>query len=172
MGLKIYLARAMTGRVKAEVLAEALHDNHLVEGWGAIPLDPVTQEGIEAVPDIISAPETQLRQFWKRDKEMIREAHIVFDMSPKMKSEGVAHEVGYARYFLWKPVIRVYPSRDEIPAVSVAREEDDYLASSLIDALQYATMHYDTQRQRIIWRWKLLKRCLWKFLVYQLGEWK
>jgi hypothetical protein len=170
--LKIYCARAMSGRVKSEVLAEAQAANAYLRYSGIEPLDPVTQEGIEAVPEVIAAPEGQLREFWQRDKEMIREAHVVFDFSPHMKSEGVAHEVAYARYLLWKPVVRVYAHENDVPTVSVARLEDDYLAPNLYQAVLYAKTFFGTRRQRIIWRLRLLKRCLWKFLVYQAGEWK
>jgi len=170
--LKVYLARAMTGRVKSEVLAEAQAANAVLVMHGLLPLDPVTQEGIEAVPEVIAAPEEHLRKFWQRDKEMIREAHIIFDMSPTMKSEGVAHEVGYARYFLWKPVVRVYSGTNIPPTNSVARIEDDFLAGSLGEAIWYAKFRHGTRRQRLVWRIKLLARCFWKFLVYQIGEFK
>lgn len=170
--LKAYCARAMTGRLKSVVLEEARQANKYLQVFGITPLDPVTQEGIENVPDVIDAPKDHLQKFWQRDKEMIREAHIVFDFSPKMKSEGVAHEVAYARYFLWKPVIRVYASQAEVPEVSVARIEDDYLAPNFGMAVEYALKNFRTRRQRIAWRLKLLNRCLWRFLVYQIGEWK
>jgi hypothetical protein len=170
--MKIYLARAMTGRLKCDVLREAELANSLVRAHGIEPLDPVTQEGVENVPEILAAPDEHLRKFWRRDKEMIREAHVVFDMSPEMKSEGVAHEVAYARYYLWKPVVRVYSAEEQIPLVSVARIEDDYLAPNLDLALVYAKNRFGTRGRRFKWRAKMLVRCFWKFCLYQALEWK
>ena len=63
---------------------------------------------------------------------MIRDAHVVFDLSGGAKSEGCAHEVGYARYFLYKPVVRLYPFLGS----SVARLEDDYIVASLHGGFQ------------------------------------
>ena len=168
--MKIYVAHAMTGRKKSEVLAESRLLQKTVEAaFRKVELlDPVVLEGVKGKGKINSTPE-QIREFWRRDKEMIRRAHVVIDLTGPMKSEGVAHEIGYARYCLWKPVIRVYPG---LSKNSVAFLEDDMIARAPSEALLMATRHYGTVLKRLLWRVKMLRRSFFKWLRYQLGEFK
>jgi len=170
--MKIYVARAMSGRTKEEVVKEAIYDKRHLELAGFIVLDPVTSEGIEPKKETLQASYEQMLEFWKRDKQMIREAHLVFDMTPHMKSEGVAHEIGYARYHLWKKVIRVYPLGQLPNPASVAYFEDDYLTDSIIDAIGEAYRTHGTLWNRIKWRFNLYKRCWLKSIWTRLKEWK
>jgi len=110
--------------------------------------------------------------FWPRDKEMIREANLVFDMSPGMNSEGVKHELGYARYNLWKPVVRVFPTGKLPIKSSVAWYEDDIVVDSLIEAVEYSLRVHGTKFKRIRWRLKMLNRSLLKWIWYQVCEFK
>jgi hypothetical protein len=148
MGLKVYTARGMSGRVKKTVVREALRDKRLLEAVGITVLDPVTEEGVEASDETLMTTVELMDKFWRRDKEMIRQAHVVFDMTPQRKSEGVAHELGYARYSLWKPVIRVFPHGKLPAASSVAFYEDDYVTDDLAAAVVYANDSFGTWRKR------------------------
>lgn len=176
MPLKVYLARAMSGRIMEDVVKEAAADRKYLRECGDgkvfIPLDPVQEEGVKPRKKKLQASYDDMVNFWKRDKQLIREANVVFDMTPGMKSEGVAHELAYARYFLWKPVVRVYRDGNLPPKGSVAFFEDDVLAQSLFEACVIADSKWGTIGQRFRWRFSLLRRCLWKFIKYQAGEWK
>lgn len=170
--MKIYLARGMTGRIKEEVVLEAQADKQFLEQAGFIVLDPVSSEGVKAEKVPLQSSKKEMDVFWKRDKEMIREAHLVFDMTPHLNSEGCKHELGYARYFLFKPIVRVFPE-GRLPAEgSVAFYEDDAVVDSLLEAIEYAYRVHGSWWKRLKWRVALYNRCWLRSIVYKLREWK
>jgi hypothetical protein len=170
--MKVYTAKSMSGRDAFEAYRTSINEKMLLECFGMTVLDPLLEEKVQPVHKPIQASKADMDKFWPRDKEMIREANIVFDMTPTIYSEGRSHELGYARYFLWKPIVRVFPP-GEIPwEGSVAHYEDDVVVDSIIDACAIAHDQWGTRKKRILWRLKLLWRCLPKFLRFQIGEWK
>lgn len=171
MSIKLYLARSMTGRIKEDVVKEARNDKKFFENAGFKVLCPVSEEKVKATKAVLESSKKAMDVYWVRDKQMIREANIVLDMTPDRKSEGVAHEIGYARYHLWKPVIRVYPL-GELPAQSsIAYFEDDYLCDSLEEAIEYILRKHGTWFKRLKWRLDVYNRCLIKSLWYKFQEW-
>ena len=170
--LKIYLARSMSGRIKEEVVYEARLDRDVLEFFDIQPLCPVAEEKVRAEFAKLQSTPEQMMTFWPRDKKMIEESNVLFDMSPQMKSEGVAHEIGYARYFLYKPVIRVYKGGNVPPKSSVAFFEDDYIADSLLDAILYVKKTHGTLLKRLLWRLNLYRRCLPKMIRVWFQAWK
>jgi hypothetical protein len=170
--LKVYLARSMSGRNMAEVVKEAKLQRRLLRQWGITPLDPVGEEKVKPLNKPLKATYNKMVKYWRRDKQMIREAHVVFDMTPSMKSEGVAHEIGYARYCLWKPIVRVYPTISDLPPKSsIAYFEDDVITAGITHASHVAYIQWGTWTKRTIWRIKLFKRCFLKFVIFQIKEW-
>src|SRR6266850_4363718 len=153
--IKLYLARSMTGRIKEDVVAEASKDKEFLEKAGFAVLCPVEKEGVPATKQILLSSKKAMDAYWPKDKEMIREAHVLVDMSPHMNSEGVKHELGYGRYNLWKPVVRVFPTGKLPPQSSVAWFEDDYVCDSMIWAIEYILRVHGTMFKRIIWRLKM-----------------
>lgn len=170
--IKIYAARSMTGRVKEHVVAEAKQDKEFLERAGFQVLCPVSAEGVQPTKQVLLSSKKAMDSFWPRDKQMIRESHVVFDMTPSFNSEGVKHELGYARYALWKPVVRIFPIGKLPPRSSVAFYEDDCLCDSLLEAVEYVYRVHGTKLKRFNWRIKMLNRCLLKWLWYQIGEFK
>ncbi len=170
--IKIYPCRSMTGRVKEEVVQEAIADKEWFEKAGLTVLCPVIAENVQPTKQVLCSSKKAMDKFWPRDKEMIREAHVVVDMTPGLKSEGVAHELGYSRYALWKPVVRVYPEKKLPIPSSVAWYEDDYICDSKEEALEYILRVHGTLFKRLNWRLRLLNRCLLKWLFYQVCEFK
>ena len=162
----------MTGRVKEEVVAEATADKEMLEKAGFTVLCPVIAECVPSTKQILMSSKKAMDEYWPRDKEMIREANLVFDMSPGMNSEGVKHEIGYARYCLWKPVVRVFPSGKLPTKSSVAYFEDDIVCDSLIEAIEYSLRVHGTFWKRATWRLNMLNRSLLKWIWYQIGEFK
>lgn len=170
MSVKIYLARAMSGRDMRTVVREAQRQSYLLSIWDIVVLDPVEAEGVKPLNKKLQASLVDMKKHWPRDKAMIREAHVFIDATPHLKSQGVEREAGYARYGLWKPVVRVFPL-GKIPAAgNVAHFEDDLITDSLSDAAQQIVDKWGTPWKRFTWRVKMLARCLPKWVWYQIKE--
>lgn len=171
MSVKIYAAHAMTGRTGEEIVEESAWILNIFKSYGIEVLDPVTAEDVKPTRKKINSPYKVLDEYWKRDKEMIREANVLVDFSPDRKSEGVSHEIGYARYCWWKPVVRVYP-KGKIPSnLSVAYFEDDVITDSGEEAALIIKQKFGTKIKRAIWRYNMLKRSLPKWILQQIKEW-
>lgn len=170
--IRIYNARGMTGRIKEEVVAEAKRDKGFLEKAGFKVLCPVIEEGVKPTNQVLMSSKKAMDVFWPRDKQMIREAHVIFDNSPHLNSEGVKHEIGYARYTLWKPIVRIFPEGKLPVKSSVAFFEDDYICDSLLEATEYVYRVHGTFLKRLKWRLSMLNRCLPKWIGYQLQEFK
>lgn len=168
--LRAYTAAVMSGQPSIEVLERAQNAICVLSQYGIQALDPVTTEGVKPSKKKIDTPYKQMIHHWQRDKQMIREAHVVIDLTPTFKSEGVQHELGYARYFLYKPIIRVFPEWYDLSKGSIAYFEDDVVAFGLIDAAQKIVKHWGTPWKRFVWRFKLLK-CVPQAIVFKLKEW-
>lgn len=171
MGLRVYTAKAMTGRSGEELVRESFYVGQVLSDHKIEVLDPVACEGVKDTPKPTQASFEDLTVFWKRDKEMIRHAHVIFDITPEKKSEGVAHEIGYARYFLYKPVVRIYMNGGMPTRASVAYFEDDLLCGSLEEACVVSKELWGTWWKRFIWRLRLYNRCYVKSFKYRLEEW-
>lgn len=170
--IKIYVARAMSGRVKEDVVNDAKKDKEFFEKAGLTVLCPVTEEHVEPTKQVLRASKQAMDRYWNRDKEMIRQAHILFNMSPDQPSLGVIREHGYARYCLWKKVISVFPPGKLPSKAAVCHYEDDYVTDDVMDAVGEAYRTHGTLFKRLKWRLSMLNRCLAKWLLYQLKEWK
>ena len=170
MSVKIYLCRGMTGRDKADVFVEAKEQRTFLTKAGFTILCPVAEEGVKFERGELRSTKKEMDKHWKRDKEMIREAHMVWDMTPHRKSEGCSHELGYARYCLWKPVVRVYPSEQLPDDGSVAYYEDDAITDSILEAIEYTLRVHGTFWRRLKWRAKMLSKSLFKWIWYQIRE--
>ena len=169
----VYTARAMSGRKKSLVVCESQRDYFFLHDvCGFTVLDPVQAEGVKATPGNLQASKKQMNSYWPRDKQMIRQAHVFMDMTPHLKSQGVEREGGYARYNLWKGVVRVFPRGQKPHPANVCYFEDDVIVDSLGEAAIEIQRRWGTRRKRIIWRFKMLNRCLLKWFKYQLLEWK
>lgn len=165
--MRVYTARRMTGVPGRILVAESRRVKAVLEKHGITVLDPVLSEKVKKTYRPLHNSYAKLREYWFRDKAMIRDAHVLLDCTAAAKSEGVAHEIAYARYFLWKPVVRIYPDLGP----SIARIEDDYIAGSLEEAACLIEEKWGTWRKRAKWRMALLNRCLINFLVCQVKEW-
>ena len=158
----------MTGRPGNELVAQSTEVERLCKLYGVIALDPIKSEGVKAEKKPLNNGGDLLVEYWKRDKAMIKSAHVIIDVTGPAKSEGVAHEIGYGRYFLYKPIIRVYPGLK----TSIARLEDDYIAGSLDDAIFTAVKEFGTLWKRLLWRLKLYNRCLPGMIAAFFREWR
>lgn len=170
--VRVYNARSMTGRVKKDIVKEAKADRRLMELAGITVLCPVEKEKVPNTKNVLYGSKKAMMSYWPQDKAMIEAAHVLFDLTPERKSEGVAHEIGYARYFLYKPVVRVYREGKLPVPSSVAYFEDDYITDSLEDAIQYVVREHGTLPKRLKWRLKLYVRCFPKMVRTWFTSWK
>jgi hypothetical protein len=162
----------MTHRIKEAVVAEAKADRDFFEKAGLIVLDPVEEEQVKPTKEKLIASRKAVEKYWVRDKYLIRQAHVVLDMTPHMKSFGTEKELGYARYHLWKKVIRVFP-KDQMPVAScVAYLEDDEVVDSREMALESILRTHETLWDRLKWRASIYRRCYLKAIYNRLREWK
>lgn len=169
--LKIYLARSMTGRPKKEVYDEAKKERDFLRKAGFAALCPIEYEGLKKEKGIINASRSEMDSYWYRDKQAIRESHLVFNMTPHLRSDGAAHEVGYKRYHLQGPVVHVYPTGMLPSDGAVSYLEDDYVCDSIEEAIEYTLRVHGTFWLRTKWRFNRLNRCILKSMWYQLKEW-
>jgi hypothetical protein len=161
----------MTGRDQSEMVDLAKKAKKLFNGFGIYVYDPVLEEHVQSVKSpLVDKPLSLLKDYWTRDKDMIRKANVVVDLTPEMKSEGVAHEIGYARYGLWKPIVRVYCEGSK-PASLIAIFEDDLIVHSLEEAAVQIKKYWGTWPRRLMWRISLFNRCFPRWCWYQLKEW-
>lgn len=169
--IKVYPARAMTGRVKEEVVAEAAQDKEKLEKAGFVVLCPVISENVPSTKQTIRSSKKAMDSYWPRDKEMIREAHVVFNMSPHVPSIGVIRESGYSRYFLWKKTISVFP-KGKMPLKSaICYYEDDFVTDNLDDAIAEALRTHGTYWRRLKWRMSIYNQSLFRAIYYKFMEW-
>lgn len=168
----VYNARSMTGRVKEDVVAEAKADKEFLEKAGFTVLCPVEKEEVPATKQILLSSKKAMEDYWPKDKQMIEACDVLFDLTPERKSEGVAHEIGYARYFLYRPVVRIYREGKLPVPSSVAYFEDDYITDSLVDAIEYTLRVHGTRWKRLKWRLNLYNRCLPKMMRTWFASWK
>lgn len=161
----------MTHRIKEEVVAEAKADKDFFEKAGLIVFDPVAEEQVKATKEKLIASKKAMEEYWPRDKQLIRMCHVVLDMTPHMKSFGTEKELGYARYHLWKKVVRVFP-KGQLPVSScVAYLEDDDVVDTKEMALESILRTHGTFWLRLKWRWAIYNRCWLKAKLYRLQEW-
>ncbi len=169
--LKVYVARAMSGLNADEVVKTAKEQKSFLESCGYEVLCPVVSEGVKAVKKPIQSTKKLMDTYWARDKQMIREADIVFVMSPDRGSLGCIREYGYARYHLQKKVITVFPEGNLPKEGAVCYYEDDYVTDSLVLAAGAGLETHGTYWKRLKWKLGVLNRSLVKSIIHQAQEW-
>lgn len=164
--IKIYTCQRMTGRFKDEMRVEADMLVRVGENRGYTILNPVIEEHIPYEHDVLEPvpPETVAR-FWARDKEMIREADLVLDFNTDNRSDGSNKEIAYARFALWKPVVRVVSH----PGFLISRLEDDVVVESLAAGYDLVDERFGSYEKLGKWRVDMLARSHSKWVEYQSG---
>jgi nucleoside 2-deoxyribosyltransferase len=162
--IKIYTAMAMTGRYKDEILREANMLVRVCKEWGFEGLNPALRENIQSVHEHLNKiPDAILEQFWRDDKAMIRDADILLDYKTQNKSDGANQEIGYARWCLWKPVVRVWYG----PGALISRLEDDVVVDTIGTAMHVISDRWGTYEKLLAWREKIMRRSYYKWHLYQ-----
>jgi len=165
MKVKIYTCQRMTGRECIEMRAEADMLVRVGEVRGFQILNPVIEENIPYEHKLLeNVQQEKLEKYWKRDKEMIREADILLDYKTQNLSDGSNKEVGYNRFCLWKPTVRVWDGKGAL----ISRIEDDLVIPTLAEAMDVITDKWGTYEKLGEWRLQLFERSFPKWLDYQV----
>ena len=162
MDVIVYLACRMTGRSKATMVKEAKVAVEILSKYGIKCISPVLEENIDPEHEILEdLTEIELAREWKKDKDFVKKCHVVLDLSASspLRSEGATHEYLYARYALFKPVVRLFPKG---LGISIARLENGYIVQTLDEAGIAIVNKWGTRSRRILWR--LEERIPWKWL--------
>jgi len=157
-----YLACRMTGRSKATMVKEAKEAVEILSTYGIKCISPVLEENIDPEHEILEdLTEFELAREWKKDKDFVKKCHVVLDLSAAspLRSEGATHEYLYARYALFKPVVRLFPKG---LGISIARLENGYIVQTLDEAGIAIVNKWGTRAQRILWR--IQEQIFWKWL--------
>ena|ERR1035437_950056 len=158
----VYIAVRMTNRSKAVMVKEAEDAVAALSKYGITVISPVLEEGIKPehkTLEVIS--DEDLKIAWLKDKAFVRRCHVVLDLSSasKLRSEGAVHELAYARYALFKPVVRLFPNG---LGPSVTKLEDSVIVQTLDEAGIAIVSKWGTRAQRMLWRYQ--ERIFWKWL--------
>ncbi len=171
--IKIYCARAMSNQPQDDVVVQAAWDKAFFEQSGAIQvLCPVSEEGIKAEQRLLLASEKEMDYNWARDKGLIRQCHVFVNMSPHKPSLGVIREYGYARYYLQKPCISIFPYGQMPAPGAICYYEDDMVTDMRYIAAAFIEDRFGSLVKRL--RWRLNKQVpTWpKRVMARLKEWK
>lgn len=164
--ISAYTCQRMTGRYCDEMLREAEMLSRVLTNHGIRILNPVLEEGVPDIHELLdNVPASKLEPFWRRDKEMIREADILIDYMTMNKSDGSNKEVAYNRFCLWKPTIRIWDGAGGL----VSRIEDDIVVPTLVEGVKLALDKWGTYDKLGVWRKEMWERCYPKWLEYQRG---
>lgn len=158
----VYLACRMSGRSKIAMFKEAREAVAILSKYGIKCISPVLEEKIEEGTGLLEVlSEEDLRKEWVKDKEFIKQCHVVLDLSAAspLRSEGATHEFLYARYALFKPVCRLFPKG---LGPSITRLENAVIVQTLDEAGIEIVTRWGTRTQRILWR--IRERIFWKWL--------
>jgi hypothetical protein len=163
--LKIYSAQPMTGYMQDEANQIARMLVRVGNEYGFEILNPVLEEHLPDVHEpLTQVSKERLEKFWKRDKEMMQDAHIVLDYMSANKSDGVNKELGYSRFFMWKPTVRVFPKM----GINISGIEDDLIHDTLVDAFAAIKQRWPDKHSLLMWRVQMLARCVPKAVMLQI----
>lgn len=164
--IKAYTCQAMTGKFCDEMIVEARMLERMLTNYGIQILNPVLAE-LDHIPNehviLPPVPPDVLEKFWYTDKEMIRNADVIIDYMTHNKSDGSNNEIGYNRWCLWKPTIRVWSG----PGALISRMEHEDIVPTLVEAVTVIHEKYGTYEKLGAWRKEMLERCFPKWKEYQ-----
>lgn len=160
MTTTIYMGGRLTGRTKAEILAEhkPIRKAIMAKGWKYI--DPFEKEEALFQAHEQCGFETQklpMREIISIDKQYIRESNIYLYLTGDIPSYGSLLEFGYARYQLVMPMVVIAPKHASGEIKNWLNVEADALVDTYNDALDVIAIKWASNAQRILWRHIILR---------------
>lgn len=163
VNVSVYLAQAMTGKNCRQIVELDTKVTKIFKKRGIRVNSPVAVEGVKASNKplgVISSDDLLVK--WKEDKRMIRRSNILVDIAAWSSSEGVKFEIGFSRYAMFMPVVRIHPTL----GVSVGRFESAEICSTFEEAADIIVGKYGTRWKRIQWRFRERIFTKWIKLIY------
>jgi hypothetical protein len=171
INVRVYAAQQMTGVKQCVIYRRNWYCTNVLQKYCITVLSPVTEEGVKASNRKMDQPsQTQLAMYWRKDKFLIKNSHVLLDITGPSKSQGLLHEIGLSRYFLFKPIVRVM----KLKGPSIAIEEDDLCVSTVEEAANLIIKEFGTPWKRLKWKFKLFFRCILPYLktrLFWLFDW-
>jgi len=168
MNVRVYLAQAMSYVSQNKIYQKNYYCTKVLMKHGITVLSPVTEENIKPSKKKFDQPsQEQLAFYWRRDKWLIKQSHILLDIAGPVVSQGVLHELGLTRYFYFKPVLRVL----KLKGPSVAIEEEDQIFSTVESAAKFIVKELGTPWLRLRWKFKLFGRCFPGYIKTRILWW-
>jgi hypothetical protein len=165
VNVKVYLGQRMTGAKQCVIYQRNAYCERVLRKYGITPYSPVTEEGVSPIKKKLDQPsQEQLHKFWQRDKQLIQQSHVLLDITGSTTSEGLKHEIGLARYFLFRPVVRIL----KLSGPSVALEEEDVVTNTVEDAAQVILERWGTPWKRLKWKGHLFRKCFLHYMWIRL----
>lgn len=169
--LQVYVACSMTGQDQATLVRTAEQITDVFCRAGIQIFHPVLAEHIASKHSSLKASPITLPSKWRMDKEAIERSFVLVDASADIKSEGREHEVGFMRYCLWRPVVRISPRHVNDGYYSIAVLEDDIIVGTPEEACQVILENWGTWWKRRFWQIKIHNRCIVRFIKRHLKGW-
>jgi hypothetical protein len=170
MSVITYIACAMTGRSKIEQVERATLVCNALRCHGIIPISPVIEEKVEKTEGVLVNDTVSLREFWKRDKEiLVSRSHVMLWDYAQIHSFGAIREYCLNRGVLWKPTVILVP---EGTRTSVSEFEDDAVFFDVDSAAVYIMAMWGTRWKRWKWRLAMLNRTLLRWIYRQMMAWR
>jgi len=148
MQLSVYLAQKMSNRFCDEMVKEARKIRNIFKKEGIRVVSPVLEERIPCVHRKLDyVTKAKLLKEWDLDKHdrIRRRAHIVYNANGDMHSNGVTIERGWARWYLWRPVVTFIPKAKYF--FSITDIEEDSVQHSHRTAARFIRMKWGTRRK-------------------------
>lgn len=160
----VYVCVKMTGKFMDELVMDAEQMTRMLNNHGFEVLHPVLIENVPRIHEVLEQTDGQrLDRYWLRDKQCLKECHLIFDDRSCNKSDGVGVELGLARFCYWKPVLRIFPEA----GICISKIEYDHVFESRIDGVKYMQEHFGSTRKILLWRLRMLARSLPTFILLQ-----
>lgn len=168
VNVRVYFGQEMTGVKQSVIYQRNAYRTRVFTKYGITVLSPVTEEDVKSSKKKLNQPsQEQLNFYWKKDKWLIRNSHLLVDITGPSKSQGLLHEIGLSRYFYFKPIVRIM----KLKGPSVALEEDDLVMPTVEKAAKFIVQEFGTPWKRLKWKFKLFRRCFFSYLKTRLRWW-
>jgi hypothetical protein len=169
MKIKCYLAQKMSSRYCDEMVKEARKIRKIFKKEGVEIISPVLDEGIpnkHVKLDYVT--KAKLLKEWQLDKHarIRNKAHVVYNANGHMASNGVTIERGWARWYLWRPVVTYIPENKYF--YSITDIEEDSVQHNHRTAARFIRMKWGTRSKWISFKLPHLFFGIPKFIYRQV----
>lgn len=171
MNCKIYVALKLTGRKAGSVNRDDAKIKRIFKKKGLTVLSPWDHEKHKYKwnDTIQASPADLTKAFWPRDKQLIREAHVLCDTTGYLFSRGAGMETGMTRYGLMRPTVWI-----DTVLFSVRTLEGDLVVANAKEAAKEIAKKWGTPWKRRMWRLKTVwnPRCIFNRVVDEIRGWR